>query len=182
MFIKLCKETGIISKTCTRTDCDLVFAKVKPKGGRKLDWRCFREALQLLAEKRFPKCAKEEGKEAALRKMEDILKASAGPQGQSHKRIDSVPSRATCRASNRCNNRSTQASAPRLLATTSVAHCTSTPLTDNGHTMRLRALILCHRFNCLVHSHWRHEGGLRQIPRRQVDIHRRIQGWRSNEC
>ena len=76
----MCKEVGIVNKTCTRTDVDLIFTRVKPKGGRKLDWRCFREGCGLLAEKRFPKTFKESGKEAALTKLDELIAKSTGPE------------------------------------------------------------------------------------------------------
>jgi hypothetical protein len=59
LFAKLCKETGIVSKTCTKTDVDLVFTRAKPKGGgRKLNYTQFTTALLYLGEKRFPKVFK----------------------------------------------------------------------------------------------------------------------------
>lgn len=85
MFAKLCKETKIINKSCTKTDADLVFARAKPKGGRKLDWRAFREALVYLSEKRFPKTYKEQGKEAAVKKVEELIAAVQGPAANATK-------------------------------------------------------------------------------------------------
>ena len=80
LFAKLCKETGIIDKKCTATDVDLIFARAKPKGGRKLDWSTFTDAAVMLAEKRFAKTYKEEGKEAAVRKLYELIAGSQGPQ------------------------------------------------------------------------------------------------------
>jgi len=85
MFAKLCKETGIINKSCTKTDVDLVFARAKPKGGRKLDWRAFREALVYVSEKRFAKTYKEEGKEAAVKKVEELIVKVEGPSANATK-------------------------------------------------------------------------------------------------
>jgi len=90
MFAKLCRETGLINKTCTKTDVDLIFTKCKPKGARKLDWRCFKEALLQIGEKRFPKTLKEEGKDAALKKVEEILAKSPGPQAVGATKADFV--------------------------------------------------------------------------------------------
>ena len=80
LFAKLCKETGIIDKKCTATDVDLIFARAKPKGGRKLDWGTFSDAAVMLAEKRFAKTWKDEGKEAAVRKLYELIAGSQGPQ------------------------------------------------------------------------------------------------------
>eukprot|EP01065_Artemidia_motanka_P008551 TRINITY_DN14307_c0_g1_i1.p1 TRINITY_DN14307_c0_g1~~TRINITY_DN14307_c0_g1_i1.p1 ORF type:complete len:440 (+),score=142.74 TRINITY_DN14307_c0_g1_i1:73-1392(+) len=41
-FAKFCKETGIVDKHFTPTDADLVFSKVKPKGGRTVDFATFK--------------------------------------------------------------------------------------------------------------------------------------------
>ena len=80
MFAKLCKETGVISPHCTKTDVDLIFTRAKPKGLRKLDWTGFTEAAVMLAEKRFGKTYREEGKEAAVTKLYELIANSAGPQ------------------------------------------------------------------------------------------------------
>eukprot|EP00755_Sulcionema_specki_P007051 Sspe_Gene.37188::Locus_17941_Transcript_1_1_Confidence_1.000_Length_1349::g.37188::m.37188 len=42
-FAKFCKDTKIIGKGFTATDADLIFSKVKPKGGRTITYGCFRE-------------------------------------------------------------------------------------------------------------------------------------------
>ena len=70
----------MINKSCTQTDVDLIFTRAKPKGLRKLDWRCFTDAAVMLAEKRFSKTWKEEGKEAAVRKLYELIAQSQGPQ------------------------------------------------------------------------------------------------------
>ena len=80
LFAKLCKETGIIDKKCTATDVDLIFARAKPKGGRKLDYGAFSDACVMLAEKRFGKTFKEQGKEAATAKLYELIAGSQGPQ------------------------------------------------------------------------------------------------------
>ena len=59
---------------------DLIFARAKPKGLRKLDWAGFTDACVMLAEKRFAKTWKEEGKEAAIRKLYELIAGSKGPQ------------------------------------------------------------------------------------------------------
>jgi len=85
LFAKLCKETGVIDKKCTATDVDLIFARAKPKGGRRLDWACFTEAAVMLAEKRFAKTWKDEGKEAAVKKLYELIAGSGGPQANATK-------------------------------------------------------------------------------------------------
>ena len=75
----------MINKTCTKTEVDLIFTRAKPKGLRKLDWRCFTDACAMLAEKRFSKTWREEGREAAVRKLYELIAASAGPQANATK-------------------------------------------------------------------------------------------------
>lgn len=38
IFAKLCKDCKIISKECSSTDVDLIFAQVKEKGARKITY------------------------------------------------------------------------------------------------------------------------------------------------
>lgn len=35
-FIKLCKESGLVGRQLTTTDCDLIFAKAKERAARKV--------------------------------------------------------------------------------------------------------------------------------------------------
>eukprot|EP00928_Gymnodinium_smaydae_P063481 TRINITY_DN4703_c0_g2_i2.p1 TRINITY_DN4703_c0_g2~~TRINITY_DN4703_c0_g2_i2.p1 ORF type:complete len:413 (-),score=101.92 TRINITY_DN4703_c0_g2_i2:42-1241(-) len=51
-FAKLCKDVGLLDKKFTATDADLVFAKVVPKGARRIDIAQFRQGLKLVAEKK----------------------------------------------------------------------------------------------------------------------------------
>jgi len=51
-FTKLCKDSGLIGKTFSATDSDLVFAKALPKGQRKVSLSEFEVALVLVAERR----------------------------------------------------------------------------------------------------------------------------------
>eukprot|EP01065_Artemidia_motanka_P011620 TRINITY_DN16298_c0_g1_i1.p1 TRINITY_DN16298_c0_g1~~TRINITY_DN16298_c0_g1_i1.p1 ORF type:complete len:456 (+),score=114.60 TRINITY_DN16298_c0_g1_i1:87-1454(+) len=49
-FVKLCRDTCIIGRRFTTTDADLVFSKVKPKGGRTIGFSIFyRHALPEIA-------------------------------------------------------------------------------------------------------------------------------------
>lgn len=48
-FTKLCRETGLVSGPRDRTNPDIVFAQVKPKGGRKINFQEFVRALAIIA-------------------------------------------------------------------------------------------------------------------------------------
>jgi hypothetical protein len=48
----LCKDCKVISKACTTTDIDLIFAKVKAKTARKITFKEFEVAVDLCAKKR----------------------------------------------------------------------------------------------------------------------------------
>lgn len=80
LFAKLCVETGIVNKTCSKTDVDLIFTRAKAKAGRKLNYSQFQQALLFLGEKRFPKSFKEVGPPAAQQKVMDLIAASLGPK------------------------------------------------------------------------------------------------------
>lgn len=51
-FAKLCKDARLLDKKFTKTDVDLAFAKVCPKGKRKLTFAEFEQALRLVAAKK----------------------------------------------------------------------------------------------------------------------------------
>ncbi|KAI7843588.1 hypothetical protein COHA_002830 [Chlorella ohadii] len=51
-WIKLCKETKLIGRGLTPTDCDLMFAKVKERSARKITFEQFLDALDLVAAKK----------------------------------------------------------------------------------------------------------------------------------
>lgn len=85
MFAKMAKETNLINKTCTKTDIDLVFTRAKVKGQRKIDWRGFSDACIFIAEKRFPKIWKEQGRDAALHEVHQLIAAAPGPQANATK-------------------------------------------------------------------------------------------------
>jgi hypothetical protein len=54
-FSKMCKDApGLASKTLTRYEFDLIFAKSKPQGGRRLDFEHFLSALLGLAKRKYP--------------------------------------------------------------------------------------------------------------------------------
>lgn len=48
-FGKLCKVIGLHDIGFTVTDSDLIFHKVKPAGGRRLDWLAFEDAIEEIA-------------------------------------------------------------------------------------------------------------------------------------
>jgi len=51
-FAKLAKDTKLINKSLTSTDIDLIFAKAKDKTARKITFKQFEAALELVATKR----------------------------------------------------------------------------------------------------------------------------------
>merc|ERR1719487_2495625 len=48
-FQKLCKVAGFHNFGFTGTDADLIFAKVKPAGGRRIDWPAFEDSCEEIA-------------------------------------------------------------------------------------------------------------------------------------
>ncbi|CAJ1394378.1 unnamed protein product [Effrenium voratum] len=51
-FTKLCKDCSLLDKSFSQTDADLIFARVVPKGQRKITLAEFEKALGLIAERR----------------------------------------------------------------------------------------------------------------------------------
>ena len=51
-FAKLCRDCGLIGGGCTPTDVDLIFARVCPKGRRRIGYGEFEASLPLIAERR----------------------------------------------------------------------------------------------------------------------------------
>lgn len=51
-FAKFSKDCNVINKQCTATDIDLVFAKIKDKTARKINYPQFVKGIELCAEKR----------------------------------------------------------------------------------------------------------------------------------
>jgi len=51
-WAKLCKDANLIDKSFSKTDVDLVWSKVKPKGARKVDFFTFQKLLHAVAEKK----------------------------------------------------------------------------------------------------------------------------------
>ena len=49
-FAKLCRDCGLLDRSVTATQVDLIFAKSKPHGARKIAFREFVQALALIAE------------------------------------------------------------------------------------------------------------------------------------
>jgi hypothetical protein len=49
---QLFKDSGLIDKALTQTDCDLIFTKVKAKGARKISYAEFLAALEQVAAKK----------------------------------------------------------------------------------------------------------------------------------
>jgi len=51
-FMKFCKDTKLIGSGYTKTDVDIVFSKVVPKGKRRMDFANFKDACRIIAGKR----------------------------------------------------------------------------------------------------------------------------------
>ncbi|CAJ1388080.1 unnamed protein product [Effrenium voratum] len=51
-FAKLCKDSNLVDKSLTKTDVDIIFAKVVQKGHRRMYLEQFDSALELIADKR----------------------------------------------------------------------------------------------------------------------------------
>lgn len=78
-FGKLCKETGLLDKKMTMTDCDLIFTKCKGKGAKRLCFSEFEEAMKEVAKRKgipvedvIAKVAASEGPTFTGTKMEDV--------------------------------------------------------------------------------------------------------------
>ncbi|KAL4440442.1 hypothetical protein ABPG75_003443 [Micractinium tetrahymenae] len=50
-FIKLCKESGLVGRQLSATDCDLIFAKAKERAARKVTFEQFLDCLDMVASK-----------------------------------------------------------------------------------------------------------------------------------
>merc|ERR1719221_2448502 len=68
-FVKLCKDCKLLDKKLTATDVDLIFAKVAPKGQRRISLMHFDAALQHLATK----------KATPLEEVRSLISRSQGP-------------------------------------------------------------------------------------------------------
>ena len=51
-FAKLAKDTKILDKKLTSTDIDLIFSKIKEKGGRKITFKAFNEGITHMSAKK----------------------------------------------------------------------------------------------------------------------------------
>lgn len=68
-FIKFCRDCKLLGRGLTATDVDLVFARVKPKGQRRIVYQEFVEALSMMADK----------KGVSLKELSDAVLAHGGP-------------------------------------------------------------------------------------------------------
>ena len=57
----------------------------KPKGGRRIDYHHFQQALLYLCEKRFPQTYKEQGKDHAMIKIKELICKKNGPDANATK-------------------------------------------------------------------------------------------------
>lgn len=68
-FAKVCKDCHLLDKTFTPTDVDLIFAKVVPKGARRIDMTQFSSALEHVATK----------KKVGVEAVHGAISSSSGP-------------------------------------------------------------------------------------------------------
>lgn len=68
-FIKFCKDVKLVNKNFTPTDVDLIFAKVVPKGKRRMDFPQFKDAVRHIAKK----------KKQTNRAIQELVCAADGP-------------------------------------------------------------------------------------------------------
>lgn len=80
-FVKLCKDAKLVDKNFTTTDVDLIFARVKPKGGRKINFSTFENFA-------LPEVAKK--KKVEVTEIVDKITACEGPSLNNVTRTDSV--------------------------------------------------------------------------------------------
>jgi hypothetical protein len=69
-FAKLCKDTKLIGGGFTTTDVDLIFAKVKDRTARKINFAQFRSTLPHIGQK----------KNMSAEEVEQFLVGAGGPQ------------------------------------------------------------------------------------------------------
>ena len=50
-FAKLARDCNLINRKCSKTDIDLIFTQVKPKGLRKINYAAFQDALRKIGAK-----------------------------------------------------------------------------------------------------------------------------------
>jgi len=76
-FAKMCRETGLIDRDFTLIDVDILFAKVKVRGKRRINFQQFVSALQMMAEK----------KGVSMRHLQQQLLNSHGPNNNARARV-----------------------------------------------------------------------------------------------
>lgn len=69
-FVKLCKDVKIIDAKFKATDADLIFAKVKSKGARKINFTQFKTALDEIAKR----------KKVDVTDLTVLVEGSSGPE------------------------------------------------------------------------------------------------------
>eukprot|EP01006_Ploeotia_vitrea_P001485 TRINITY_DN104937_c0_g1_i1.p1 TRINITY_DN104937_c0_g1~~TRINITY_DN104937_c0_g1_i1.p1 ORF type:complete len:153 (-),score=14.68 TRINITY_DN104937_c0_g1_i1:133-591(-) len=75
-FAKFCRDTKTLDKKFTSTDADLLFTKVKPKGGRKIQFGAFRDGC-------LPEIAKKKG--ISVDELVARITGAGGPSSNSTK-------------------------------------------------------------------------------------------------
>ncbi|KAI8844202.1 hypothetical protein BC829DRAFT_419922 [Chytridium lagenaria] len=77
-FAKFARDTGLVDgKKVTATDIDIIFNKTKSKGNRRIDWPVFLEAVQLIAEKRYPEKSDQQALHCTL--YDVCIRSPGGP-------------------------------------------------------------------------------------------------------
>jgi len=74
-FSKLAKDCKLVDKShCTTTDIDLIFTKIKPKGGRTVSFKLFQEGIEEIAKKKFADDYKSNSKSAVAKVIDLVIK------------------------------------------------------------------------------------------------------------
>jgi len=94
-WAKFARDSGLIDgKKITTTEIDIIFSKVKAKDRRRIDWGEFKEALKMVAAKKYPDKHKQD---AFTQVMYDVCVKADGPQlhDTTHVQHDDVVNRLT---------------------------------------------------------------------------------------
>jgi len=68
-FAKMCNDCGLFDRKFNKNDCDIIFAKVVPRGSRHINFEQFKDGIRLAAAK----------KEKPVGEVQDIVANSTGP-------------------------------------------------------------------------------------------------------
>ena len=76
-FAKFARDAGLLGKSVTTTDIDIIFNQVKSKTARRIDFEQFKIALRLIAEKRYGKTKPSDEAYTAL--VSQIIESGSRP-------------------------------------------------------------------------------------------------------